>query len=167
MKELLNMLPKEVLVTLLILMGSLVVWFVHRGLDQVRKLVKRRDDELEAQFDKLSNTLEKLNDKIDTIDEKLDLNSEGTKAGLYYSIDQLLTSAELFGVWSSQLYETYQKMYQSYLDLGDGLDKGKGFTNRAEKIEVNDTKFHEVVSTYNKNRRKLFLNHLEKAEEMF
>lgn len=42
MKEILSLLPKEALVSLLILLGGLVIWFVHRGLEQVRKIIKKK-----------------------------------------------------------------------------------------------------------------------------
>lgn len=160
MKEIISLLPKEALVSLLILLGGLVVWFVHRGIEQVRKIVKAKEDEQAKEFDKINDTLDKIFNKID-------LDCEGTKASLYYNIDQLLTTAELFNVWSSQLKETYEKMHRSYMKLGNGYDNGETFSVRAKNIEVNDTKFHDMISTYNKNRRKLFLEHLEKTEAMF
>lgn len=160
MKELISLLPKEALVALLILLGGLVVWFVHRGLEQIRKVIKTREEEQKEQF-------KKINDTLDKIINKIDLDCEGTKSSLYYNIDQLLTTAELFNVWSSQLKETYEKMHRSYVNLGNGYDNGDTFSGRANNIEVNDAKFHDIISTYNKNRRKLFLDHLEKTEPMF
>ena len=167
LKGLFQQLPKEILVILLVTTTGIIIWFVHQSIAQVKKQINDRNNSLDNQFNKINETLEKLDKKIDSLDEKLDKNSIGTKANLYYSIDQLLTQVELFGVWSSQLKETYQKMCDSYIELGNGLDKGKTFEARADKIEVDDTKFHDVISNYNKNRRKLFLEHLEHMEQMF
>ena len=58
-------------------------------------------------------------------------------------------------------------MHRSYMNLGNGYDNGETFSVRAKNIEVNDTKFYDMISTYNKKRRKLFLDNLEKAEVMF
>lgn len=93
---------------------------------------------------------------LEEIKKMIRINNEGTKACLYYDLDGILTRAEVLGsVWSSQIHQIYKNMEEIYNDLGDGMDKGDSLKSRASEIVTSDVLYHEKISKYNENKKKL------------
>jgi len=59
---------------------------------------------------------------------------------------------EIVGCWSSESKERFDRVYQLYLALGDGVDGGRGLRTRADEIPVDNTSYHDKMSRYNNHK---------------
>lgn len=100
-----------------------------------------------------------INNKLDTIEKNLLKNNSLALACLFNDLDSILRKAEITGIWSSTISEQWERMYRRYLDNGDGLDGGASLRKRADNIEINDAKYVENVSNYNKNKKAMIENY--------
>lgn len=144
MKEILNYLPREVLVVFILALTAL-------GGILIRIIISHLKEQIKEQQVSFQNVLKTL----DEIKENLRLNTFLTNTCIYNDLDNMLRKAEITGVWSSSLSQQFEEMYNRYLDAGDGIDNGQSLRKRADAIEINDNKYIEYMHKYNSYKKNL------------
>ena len=145
MREILNYLPREVLVVLILALIALGGVFIRIVISHAKRQIK--EQQLSFQ-----NVIKTLNE----IKESLKINTFLTNTCIYNDLDNMLRKAEVTGVWSSSLSQQFEEMYNRYLDAGDGIDNGQSLRKRADAIEINDNKYIEYMHKYNNYKKNLF-----------
>ena len=145
MREILNYLPREVLVVLILALIALGGVFIRIVISHAKRQIK--EQQLSFQ-----NVIKTLNE----IKESLKINTFLTNTCIYNDLDNMLRKAEVTGVWSSSLSQQFEEMYNRYLDAGDGIDNGQSLRKRADAIEINENKYIEYMHKYNNYKKNLF-----------
>ena len=158
MKEILKLLPQEILVGIIVLMAGGFAFLFKKLSELIKNQFEETEKRRENQFAELRADVTEINKKVNKISEDLDKNSEATNASLFNQLDNILRKAEITNVWSSTQSQQWWDMHERYKNLGDGLDEGKGLEIRAKKIEVDDIKYAENVTNYNKSKKQMIEN---------
>ena len=100
MREILNYLPREVLVVLILALIALGGVFIRIVISHAKRQIK--EQQLSFQ-----NVIKTLNE----IKESLKINTFLTNTCIYNDLDNMLRKAEVTGVWSSSLSQQFEEMY--------------------------------------------------------
>lgn len=140
MEKIIQFISKEILITVI---GTLLGGYLLIGKFALSKILK---------------ATEKIWNRLDEIEKSLHKNNTVTNACLFNDLDNMLRKAEITKVWSSSLAEQWEIMYARYLDSGDGLDGGASLRKRADAIEINDMKYAENITKYNRFKKEAIEN---------
>lgn len=118
--------------------------------------IKKKDcdkDNLSKVFDeleKINNRLKDIENEMKEVKNELKSNTLATNGNLYAELDKLLDKMDLIGCWSSEGRAKWEDLIALYKKIGNG--KSQSLEDRANAIPVDNTKFHERLSRYNKHK---------------
>lgn len=107
---------------------------------------------------KILKAIEKTWNRLDGIEKALRQNTDVSNTCLFNDLDSMLRKAEITKVWSANMADQWEKMYKRYLDAGDGVDGGASLRKRADAIEINDVKYAENITKYNRFKKEAIEN---------